>query len=86
MNLTIEKAKETFNRFKHLQKPMEDPILQKELKLAIYSFKEAKGFIEGWNQGIEAIEKGIVESQNPLSVDRESVLIFARNLKVEGEK
>lgn len=40
------------------------------------------GFIEGWNQAIETIEKGIIESQNPLSVDRESVLIFVRNLKV----
>ena len=44
-------AREILELHKHLEKPMQDPVFQTELKLAIYSYKEAKGYLEGLEAG-----------------------------------
>lgn len=57
-----EKAREIIEQFKHLEKPMQDPLLQRELKLAVYSYKEAKGFIEGYESSHrEALDESLAE-------------------------
>lgn len=79
MKLTIDKAKEIIKEYK------ESLFIFNGVHPNAKAYFLAEGFIDGWNQAIETIEKGIVESQNKLSVDRESVLIFVRNLKVNSE-
>lgn len=80
MNLTIEKAKEISEEY------ADSLYILNDVHPNVKAYFLSEGFIEGWNQAIEKIEYGIVSSQNPLSLDRESVLMFVRNLKVKGGK
>ncbi len=57
MTVTREEAEQIIELHKHLEKPMQDPLLQTELKLAIYQYQMAKGFLEGWEAGIREASK-----------------------------
>ena len=74
MKLTIEEA----NKFKHLHSALEK--MTEEgwdiTKIVCRSF----GFIEGWNQAIETIEKNFLSSIKPFDLND------LEKLKVKGEK
>ncbi len=92
MSLTIEKAKDIYDKFKHLEVIFDDKNINSPVESFMgYRFKECKGFIEGWNQAIEKCAE-IVDRQ--LDIESETggdeELTTARNLilslKVNGGK
>lgn len=92
MELTPAKAKEIFERLKHIEKPLEDALFQGELKLALYGYLEARGFGNGWRQAIDKCSE-IIEAKLTIVENHDSEtggneeLIDAKNeiikLKVE---
>ena len=78
MELTIEKAKEIID---HQNKQLDNRTrMNTQTVRQEYSYISAGGFIEGWNQAIETIEKGFLSSTKPFDLND------LEKLKVKGEK
>lgn len=71
MKLTIENAKEIVKQYLKTDESMKGDIHGSDM---------ARGFIEGWNQAIETIEKGFLSSTKPFDLND------LEKLKVKGEK